>query len=230
MSATLKIIVVEDNESLLEETVTFLNDQGWQAHGVTCGETLNHWLHDNQPDIALLDINLPYEDGLSIAQRLRQTFPDLGIVMLTARVRPSDRTAGYMNGADVYLSKPTNPDELTAVITALERRRGSAPAPTYTLDKTNKALRDASGRCCELTHSEFLILLVLALEPGRRARHDFLQERLGRLLDKPVTDDGLSVLISRLRAKCKKHFGTVNVIKAERSVGYCLMLPISLTD
>ena len=122
MSADLSILLVEDNESLREEMVCFLNRPGWRAHGVDCGEELNYWLMENHADVVILDVNLPYEDGYSIASRLRTSHPDVGIVMLTARVRPVDRTEGYHAGADVYLSKPTHPTELIAVIDNLGRR------------------------------------------------------------------------------------------------------------
>ena len=122
MSTNLNIVVVEDNDLLREEMVSFLTRPGWQAHGVGSGEDLNSWLKQDTPHLAVLDVNLPHEDGYSIASRLRARYPVIGIVMMTARVMSGERIVGYEYGADVCLTKPTNTRELTAVVENLSRR------------------------------------------------------------------------------------------------------------
>eukprot|EP01036_Dinobryon_divergens_P044283 gene44283-59076_t len=122
VSSELQILLVEDNEHLREEMLDFLNRPGWVACAVGSGVEVDQHLVQNTPNVVLLDVNLPHEDGFSITARLRATYPDIGIVLLTARVHPADRAMGYKAGADVYLTKPTHTGELLAVLNNLGRR------------------------------------------------------------------------------------------------------------
>lgn len=228
MPADLMIVVVEDNELLREEMVCFLTRPGWQAHGVDCGEELNAWLAGNVPDIAVLDVNLPYEDGYSIAARLRESHPGLGVVMLTARVRHAERATGYQAGADVYLTKPTSPDELIAVIENLGRRLQPREVSQLLLDRAGAALTDMSGQRCALTQNELRFLELLALAPGRGADIEYLLCAMTSREDRPPTRESLAVLISRLRGKCKQMLGIENLLIADRNVGYRLSMSVRL--
>lgn len=228
MSADLIIVVVEDNELLCEEMVSFLTRPGWQAYGVDCGEELSLWLEHNMPEIVVLDVNLPYEDGYSIATRLRESHPSIGIVMLTARVRHAERATGYQAGADVYLTKPTSTHELIAVIDNLGRRVQRAEVSQITLSRLGRVLTDMSGRSCALTRSEQRLLELLALAPGRRADIDYLLSAMTSREGRPATREALMVLISRLRGKCKQVLGIENLLTADRNAGYWLCLPIRL--
>jgi DNA-binding response OmpR family regulator len=122
MDTPLNILVVEDHDDLREATVTALDSLGYAAHGADCAETMDEMLSDLSPDVLLLDLNLPGEDGLSIARRLRGALPNMGIIMVTARNQGRDITNGYDSGADIYVTKPTSPEELHAAIQALARR------------------------------------------------------------------------------------------------------------
>lgn len=228
MHADLSIVVVEDNELLREEMVCFLSRPGWVAHGVDCGEELSNWLMTNKVDVAILDVNLPYEDGYSIAKRLRASHPEIGIVMLTARVRPSDRNDGYQAGADVYLSKPTHTQELIAVIDNLGRRLRKPPTPSYVLDLLNRTLRSPASIICNLTPSELKLLEILAMAPGREVEVEFLIAGLAQREDKDISKEGLATLISRLRSKCKQTIGVDNLVVANRGVGYQLTVPLRI--
>lgn len=228
MSADLIIVVVEDNELLREEMVSFLTRPGWRAHGADCGEALSDWLRDHAPDIAVLDVNLPYEDGYSIATRLRESHPGMGIVMLTARVRHADRASGYLSGADVYLTKPTNTAELIAVIENLSRRvRREAPSQ-FVLDRAGTTLTSPAGSRCLLTQSELRLVELLALAPGREADLEYLLAAMIGRDERPVTAAALAVLISRLRGKCQQALGVDNLVIAQRGVGYRLSVPVRL--
>ncbi len=121
MSANLCIAVVENNELLREEMVSFLTRDQWQAHGVDCGEELNRWLVSNTPDIAVVDISRPAEASYKLISRLRARLPKMGIVMLSHGARHPERAAGYEAGADVYLTKPIASEELAAVVQNLAR-------------------------------------------------------------------------------------------------------------
>lgn len=228
MSADLIIVVVEDNELLREEMVSFLTRPGWHAHGVDCGEELSLWLRVEAPDIAVLDVNLPYEDGYSIAARLRESHPDMGIIMLTARVRHADRASGYQSGADVYLTKPTNTAELIAVIENLSRRMRREAPRLFTLDRAGATLSNPAGRRCLLTTGELRLLELLTLAPGREADLEYLLDAMAGRDDRPVTAAALAVLISRLRGKCQRALGVENLVIAHRGVGYRLSVPVRL--
>lgn len=228
MSAGLTLILVEDNIAFRDEMAAFLRRQRWLVHGVDSGEELSEWLQSHTPDIAVLDVNLPYEDGFSIAQRLRESFPHVGIVMLTARSRNTDRSEGYHAGADVYLAKPTNPNELVAVIQNLARRIHRTELPTYELRRASQTLLAPNQASCRLTATEFALLELLVLSPHRQAHREYLLDQLSVRLHKPFTADTLMVTLSRLRSKCLEQLAIDQVVMAERSVGYRLLIPMKL--
>jgi len=107
MPEPLTVVLVEDHDDLREEMLDYLRRPQWRVLGADSGAALNQWIARHPIDVVVLDVNLPGEDGFSIAQRLRATHPGLGIVLLTARTRPSDRSTGYRAGGDVYLTSPT---------------------------------------------------------------------------------------------------------------------------
>ncbi len=226
MSTNLTIVVVEDNDVLREEMVCFLTRPGWQAYGVDSGEQLNEWLVEHTAHIAVLDVNLPYEDGYSISERLRRSHPDIGIVMLTARVRPADRSEGYQSGADVYLTKPTNTAELIAVIDNLGRRLYRQEPEHFVLDRIACSLVSPGGQRCSLTQSELRLLELMTLAPGREVDIDYLLFSMSGREERPSSREGLAALISRLRTKCKQTLGIDNLVVASRGVGYRLAVSL----
>jgi len=116
------ILVIEDHDALREVTVSALQDMGHKVRGIASAEALNAELEICKPSILILDLNLPGEDGISLAGRLKRMIPELGIIMVTARKELADRVTGYENGADIYLTKPTSLKELAAAVNALSRR------------------------------------------------------------------------------------------------------------
>jgi len=122
MTTSLSIIVVEDNDSLRKATVAMLVREGHQASGLVSAEEVDGVIHDIKPDIFVIDLNLPGEDGISLAKRLKTAMPLVGIIMVTARNRLDERLEGYENGADIYLTKPVAPSELLATVSSLGRR------------------------------------------------------------------------------------------------------------
>lgn len=232
MATVLEIIVVEDHDVLRDELVWFLTRPGWAVRGVDCGEALDVEMHKRPAQIVILDLNLPFEDGMSIAKRLRTSRPELGIVMLTARVMHSDRAKGYDVGADVYLTKPANVDELESVIRNLSRRLAPATTLALSLDMAHLKLIDLTGREVTLTLNEANFLYHLCTAKDRQLDTDVLLGRLnnGYLGDGGGDGDGqnLRVFISRLRQKITKYWGDIDLIKAVRGQGYKLHVPITL--
>ena len=229
MAADLSLLVLEDNALVREEMLCFLSRAGWRVDGVDCGEALNAWLLRETPDIVILDVNLPHEDGYSIATCLRESHPRLGIIMLTARVRPSDRATGYNAGADVYLTKPTQTRELIDVIENLARRLRPRHDTQLRLDRSRNLLLGPRGDSCRLSPSESRLLELLALAPERTADTDFL---LVALTDevRSLSRNNLSVLVSRLRSKAHQLQDVAQLVAAHRGHGYRLLQGIQLIE
>ena len=217
------VIVVEDNVTLRDELVLFLSEEGFDVRGVGTGEELNKALQTHRADILILDLNLPAEDGISITRRIRRSLPAVGIIILSARVRSTDRLEGYATGADVYLTKPTRPDELAAVVRNLFGRIGSAIAPAqWQLDMAGLILHSPTGADIRLTGSEALLLKTMALN-GQFMDHSALMARFGdEELSEKINKARIEVLISRLRAKLGPYIGEGFDIKALRGRGYQL--------
>ena len=218
----LEVVVVEDHDLVRDELVDFLNRPGIRVRGAEDGEVLDALLRQRHADILVVDLNLPGEDGLSICQRMREAFPEIGLVMLTARVMPAEKTAGYQSGADVYLTKPANVDELEAVVANLSRRIRRRVANSLQLDVPCQQLMLASGMAIKLSLLEARLLYELALAPERKLSTEVLLRRLDPWQHTPQLRDNLPVTISRLRQKMAGGLGTSDVIKAVRGVGYQL--------
>jgi DNA-binding response OmpR family regulator len=224
----LGIAVVEDNDTLRELLVSYLEQPGRQVHGVDCGEALNIVLSTRALDIVILDLSLPHEDGLSIAQRLRRSHPHLKIVMLTARVRPSDRTQGYDAGADVYLTKPTNATELEAVVRNLGERRVTAPGRGFVLIRASSLLTSPQRRHVTLSPLEAALVESLTLAPVDGLHAETLLEILRHKGNHALSRDNLAVIVSRLRHKLLVELDTPELIQTVRNFGYRLNAPLAL--
>jgi DNA-binding response OmpR family regulator len=182
----------------------------------------------------IIDLNLPGEGGLSICKRLRQTLPNAGIVIMTARVALHDRLAGYSHGgADFYLTKPISPDELVMVLLSLGRR----VKKLSTDGEWNLSLRDRillgpdPWQKLRLTSREKTLLVALS-----HAKDNTLESgALCDLFSAEDSDEGMSKhaleeLIARLRKKFKTAQGPESepAIKSVWGVGYQLCVPINL--
>lgn len=130
MSPGQSIWVVDDDPELRSMVGTYLIDQGYDVRCLADGAQLMARLAGQRPDLVVLDLMLPGDDGLTLLRRLRDGGDDLPVVMLTAKGDPVDRIIGLEQGADDYLAKPFLPRELTARIEAVLRRRVALPAGT----------------------------------------------------------------------------------------------------
>ena len=220
--APLSVVVVEDHDLVREELVDFLSRPGICVRGAQDGEMLDTLLRQRAADIVVLDLNLPGEDGLSICQRMREAFPDMGLVMLTARVMSCDKTAGYQHGADVYLTKPANVDELEAVVANLSRRIRRREANGWVLDMASQKLTVSTDAVVRLSRLETRMLYELAVAPERKLSTGLLLHRLGPEFGTSQLRDNLAVSISRLRQKMTTGLATGEAIKAIRGYGYQL--------
>jgi len=221
------VILVEDNVSLREALEHHLVDAGFSIRGVGDGQELNQELAISKPDVIVLDLNLPEEDGISIAKRVRLAYPSMGIVMLTARVRSIDRHEGYDSGADVYLTKPVNPSELTTVLQNLCRRISpQADNPSWSLHLASLQLVSPAKETIKLTVSEAKLLQELALS-GELLSMSRLIEVFGDIdLPEPTNKLRIEQVVSRVRRKMDVLLGGQPSIKAVTRLGYKLFVPV----
>ena len=228
MDTPLNIIVVEDNNNLREVFVEALSAMAHEVIGVDCAEALDETLSTFAADVVVLDLNLPGEDGISVAKRLRVAYPEIGIIMVTARTQSRDITAGYGSGADIYLTKPTTVDELGAALQALSRRVRPRPAVAelLALKPATRQLLTATSTI-DLTAIETTLLAALA-----RARDHYMDnwqliELSGKESDETAKAT-LEVQITRLRKKLTQAGVPTPAIKAVRGAGYQLCVPVEI--
>lgn len=224
----IQLLVVEDNLALLDVTVDVLAAQGHAVIGICSAEAVYELPAHFAPNIAILDLNLPGEDGLQLAQRLRQVQPGIGIIMVTARSTLAHKLAGYEHGADMYLTKPTEPEELCAAVQALAQRLGNHTAPPtgFRLETATGRLQTPQGELA-LRTSEAVLLHALALAP----QHTLEIWQALEKLNKPIDEQGkaqLEVLISRLRSKLVAQGAPTPSIRALRGQGYRLCIPLQI--
>jgi DNA-binding response OmpR family regulator len=224
-----QVLLVEDNTALREALQDQLTHSGFAVRGVGDGQELNQALATAIPHVVVLDLNLPDEDGLSIARRLRQALPHIGIVMLTARVRSIDRQEGYESGADVYLTKPVKPSELTTVLQTLCRRMAPVSLPgSWFLNMSLLQLIPPDQPAISLTVSEATLVHELALS-GELLGMSRLIELFGDI-DLPESTNKLRIeqIVSRVRRKMDAVLHGQPGIKAVTRLGYKLFVPIRL--
>jgi len=133
------LLLVEDNKALNAVLTEFLADAGYHVLTFEQAEDIPE---SAQFEMAILDLNLPGEDGLSLAKRLKSANPGLGIILLTIRSALDDKLQGYEMGADVFLAKPVEPSELLAVLNALARRLTTERANSNAATATSSPLTD----------------------------------------------------------------------------------------
>jgi DNA-binding response OmpR family regulator len=221
------IILVEDNIALSEALEHRLKDDGFLIRCVCDGNELNEQIVLSVPEVIVLDLNLPDEDGLTISKRVRLAFPKIGIVMLTARVRSIDRHEGYESGADVYLTKPVNPSELSTVLQTLCRRiLPRDDHPTWSLNMATLQLFSPSNDIIKLTLSESKLVHELALS-GDLLSMSRLIEIFGDI-DLPDSTNKLRIeqVVSRVRRKMDVLSGGDPTIKSVTRLGYKLFVRV----
>ncbi len=228
MEQEARILIVEDDQRLAELTQDYLESNGLavsiESHG---GKAVERVLAE-RPDLVVLDLMLPGEDGLSICKRLRPDY-DGPILMLTARTDDMDQVQGLEMGADDYVCKPVRPRVLLARIRALLRRSEPAEAVPVAAGKRltfgklviDNAMREAwlDEQTIELTSAEFDLLWLLAANAGRILSREEIFNSL-RGIEYDGQDRSIDVRISRIRPKIGDDPMHPRLIKTVRSKGY----------
>lgn len=224
----MNIAVIEDNDDLRSAIVGALSGEGHAVVGLDCAEAFTEQRQVLSIDLMVVDLNLPGEDGMSLARRIRRVQPEIGIVMVTARDRITDRTAGYENGADIYLTKPVSFEELRAAVQSLSRRLKPAPqAETeLSLEARTLTLRGELGSV-GVSGQEAALLAAFARAPDGRLEAWQILEIFPRM-EQSDGRGAIRVMIFRLTRKLTEVTGRQRPIRAIRNWGYQLAEPIRL--
>lgn len=228
-SPSLHILVVEDNDSLREATVDFLTAHGHLATGVVSAEEVEDTPTQQVPDLYLVDVNLPGEDGFMLAARIRRSQPQAGIVLMTARSQLTDRLEGYSSGTDHYLIKPVEQSELLACIQSLSRRLKPENTATVTqlqLHCQTLRLKGPQGEVA-VTYGESMLLAGLIRAAGRQLER-WQAMQLVDPADKGLVAANLEMRISALRKKLSACGAPEGAIRTLRGFGYALHCPIQI--
>ena len=220
-----KILIVEDDKKLRKELETFLTKHGFIAKGLEkFDNTIQDILNENA-DLILLDINLPYTDGEFVCKEIRKT-SDVPIIMVTSRDNEIDELMSLNYGADQYVTKPYNIQILLAKINGLLKRNKKSDKEMQEIDcdgfKLNIAERviKKENRKIELTKNEYTILYYLCINRGRIVSRDEIMDYLWES-EEFIDDNTLSVNVKRLRGKLEE-LGLVDRIETRRGQGYIL--------
>ena len=214
----MQILLVEDDWPLASGLIKALENSNYVCNHVGTAKSALHALDVDRPDIVLLDIGLPDDDGISVLRTLRKRDSELPVILLTARDTIEDKVAGLDSGADDYLAKPFEVTELLARLRAVERRLGTAKSNCITigavsLDAANHTV-SLAGEDLELSRKEYMLLKSLMENAGRIQVRGVLENRLNSWGDE-VASNALEVHIHHLRKKLGNDF-----IKTVRGVGY----------
>ena len=231
MSERQHIIVVDDEAPAREMVGDYLRMHGFEVTTCDGGASLRRTVAAQRPDLIVLDLNMPEEDGLSIIRVLKQQLA-VPIIMLTATAGAIDRIVGLELGADDYLAKPCELRELLARIRSVLRRSvpaaSEATAPgrqplirfgTKWLDLHAQLLRDDRGNEFPLATSEFALLKVFAENPKRVLSREQLLD-LANARDREAFDRAIDVRITRLRRKIEPDPAHPSIIRTVRGAGY----------
>jgi len=231
------ILIVDDDKKLRDLLDDYLTNQGFIVNTLPDGSQLMSVVEKSPPDLIILDIMMPGEDGLTLCDRLKHQ-TSVPVLMLTARGDDKDKLVGFEQGADDYLSKPFNPRELLARIKAILRRLENSVTESkqhsqkflcfagWKLDLETFNLVDDTGVMTILSTGEFKLLRHLAEHPNMILSRDQLMEVLAGH-DICPTDRTIDVMISRLRKRLNDNAKEAGIIVTIRNLGYKLACSVS---
>ena len=221
-----RVLVVDDDPQLREALTRALELDGYDVATASNGAQALEAIGRRRPDVAVLDVMMPYVGGLDVCRTLRERRDRLPILVLTARDEVGDRVAGLDAGADDYLTKPFALEELRARLRALLRRTASEDDDGTVLRYDDLVLDPAArtvhrgDRPIDLTRTEYALLELLMRNAGRPLTRDVIMERVWGWESEP-TSNSLEVFIGYLRRKTESD-GEPRLIHTVRGVGYVL--------
>lgn len=239
------VLVVDDEPELRSLLAEYFGRHGLRVREAGDAAAARASIAAQVPDLAILDINMPGENGLSLARWLRDAHPQVGVVMLTTVGESVDRVIGLELGADEYIPKPFELRELLARVRAVLRRvraaaapapsagsavgaasravetsqRGRVPFGACRLDLDERRLLGGDGREIEISAAEFDLLALFARNPNRPLNRDQIMEQAhNRGWD--VFDRSIDLRVMRLRRKIERNPDKPEIIRTVRNVGY----------
>lgn len=231
------ILIVDDDAEIRSLLLEYFEKNGMRATAVADARGMRGVLRTARPDLIVLDLMLPGEDGLSLCRDIR-AHSNLPIVMLTARGDETDRIVGLEMGADDYVPKPFHPRELLARIKSVLRRARSVPENLqpdrarslrfagWALDTATRALTSPEGVLVDLSGTEFRLLRTFLEHPNRTLTRDQLIELMLAREAGPF-DRAIDVQVSRLRHRLRDNGKEPRLIKTVRGQGYVLAAAVS---
>jgi len=237
------LLVVDDEPEVRELLQEYFRDHGFRVLTAIDAAGARQAMVQALPRLALLDVHMPGEDGLTLARWMRERHPSIGIVFLTAAGDPVDRVVGLEIGADDYVCKPFDIRELLARVRSLLRRLPQAPGEVAgpaaaaagtssrripfgecILDLDQRRLIDNNGADLDITAAEFDLLALFARFPNHPLTRDRIMEQAhNREWD--VFDRSIDLRIMRLRRKIERNPDKPQVLKTVRNVGYVFVTP-----
>lgn len=233
------ILIVDDDAALRETVADFLTNEGYETRQAENVVAARKALATAEPDLLLLDINMPGGDGLSLASELR-TRTTLPIIILSGKGSMVDKVVGLEVGADDYLPKPFELRELLARVRAVLRRAGQGQVAAgasavrqahfdeFVATPSRREIRTRSGAAVDLTGAEFNLAMALIERPNRILSREMIGQAIHRE-DWDAFDRSVDTLVSRLRRKLIQYSSHANLIKTVRGEGYVLSCPVRWT-
>lgn len=224
---TAKVLVIEDDKKLAAALSAGISAEGYFVSVASSAEEGFFLLHQEQPDLLLLDVTLPGRNGLDLLKQIREDRADVRVLLLTSHNAVEDRVQGLRTGADDYLGKPFSFPELLARMEALLRRmQPNLPSSTVSIADLRLETRERSayrsGVRLDLTNREFDVLLYLAENHGRIVSREMLVRDVWKESSRYTPlDNVIDVQIGRLRKKVDDPF-TVKLLHTVRGLGFSL--------
>ena len=225
------VLIVEDDAAVRDMIAEYLASHGYSIQQADDGAAMRKEIERHPPDVVLLDVRLPGEDGLTLARYLRERY-DIGIIMVTAAGEVIDRVVGLEIGADDYVTKPFDPRELLARLKSVMRRmQAKAPAaPTghsaqripvgrCALDLGSHQLFDGEGQEVPITTMEYELLKTFVEHPNKVLTRDQILT-LTRNREWEPFDRSIDIRIARLRRKIEADPDKPQAIRTMRGAGY----------
>ena len=224
-----ELILLEDEPVLRQELAEFLADAEFVVTEAATLAQFEQRFDAQRHRIAILDLGLPDGDGATLIGRLRAVSADLGIVVLTARDATGDKVAGLGEGADHYLGKSVDLDELAAIVGALARRARASSSVGWQLLLRPRLLRAPGFEPLELSHQDCQVLEALMRRSGEIVSRQQIVAALGeRYLD--YDQRRLDTQMRRLRRKVEQATGAPLPVRTSRNAGYCFFAAASVID
>ena len=233
-SSAARLLIVDDDSQVRTMLVDYLSTHRYDVREAASGEAMRAEIERDLPDLILLDIGLPGEDGLTLARYLRERY-DVAIIMVTASGNVVDRVVGLEVGADDYVAKPFDPRELLARVKSVLRRMRARPPNAVAQSSDEAASRVRVGRCrldlqshrlfdadgdeLAITAMEYDLLSVFIAHPNRVLSRDQLLTHTRNREWEPF-DRSIDIRIGRLRRKIEVDPEQPRTIRTVRNAGY----------